>query len=88
VRPLTVAVLIDLPPERPYHQATLAAIAHAAAACEARASVVPTSTIGARAADELGDALVVGPGSPYRDAEAVLNVIASARARGVPLLGT
>jgi CTP synthase (UTP-ammonia lyase) len=46
------------------------------------------STIGARAADELGDALVVGPGSPYRDAEAVLNVIASARARGVPLLGT
>jgi CTP synthase (UTP-ammonia lyase) len=32
--------------------------------------------------------LVIGPGSPYRDAEAVLDAIRSARERGVPLVGT
>jgi CTP synthase (UTP-ammonia lyase) len=89
VRPLTVTVLMDLPPERPHHQATLAALAHAAAdVCAARTIVVPTDAIGGRTADALGDAVVVGPGSPYRDAVAVLDVIGSARERGVPLLGT
>lgn len=89
MRPLTVTVLMDLPPDRPYHQATLAALAHAAAAgWAARTTVVPTDAIGGRAADALGDAVVVGPGSPYRDAEAVFGVIGSARERGVPLLGT
>lgn len=89
MRPLTVTVLMDLPPERPYHQATLAALAHAApAGCAARTIVMPTDAIGGRTADALGDAVVVGPGSPYRDPEAVLDVIGSARERGVPLLGT
>jgi hypothetical protein len=89
VRPLTIAVLMDLPPERPYHQATLAALAHAAAiGCDMRTVVVPTDTIGGRTADALGEAVVVGPGSPYRDAEAVLDIIGSARAGGIPLVGT
>lgn len=86
---MTIAVLMDLPPERPYHQATLAAVAHAAVGgCDARTVLVPTDSIGGRTADALGDAVVVGPGSPYRDAEAVLDVIRSARERGVPLVGT
>jgi CTP synthase (UTP-ammonia lyase) len=89
VQPLTIVVLMDLPPERPYHQATLAAVGHAASVgCDARTVVVPTDAIGGRTADALGDAVVVGPGSPYRDAEAVLDVIGSARTRGVPLVGT
>jgi hypothetical protein len=81
----TIAVLIDLPPEQRYHRATLAALGHAGAA---RVVVVPTDTIQGRAADALGDAVVVGPGSPYRDAEAAHDVIRSARELGVPLIGT
>jgi CTP synthase (UTP-ammonia lyase) len=80
---------MDLRPDEPYHQATLAALAHAGAvSCALRTIVVPTDTIGGRDADALGDAVVVGPGSPYREAEAVLDVIRSARERGVPLVGT
>lgn len=90
MRPITVAVLMDLRPDEPYHQATLAALAHAGAVrrCALRAIVVPTDVIGGRDADALGDAVVVGPGSPYREAEAVIDVIRSARERGVPLVGT
>jgi hypothetical protein len=80
---------MDLPPERPYHRATVAAVEHAmSAGGAARTVVVRTDTIGGRTADALGDAVVVGPGSPYRDAEAVHDVIGSARERGVPLVGT
>jgi hypothetical protein len=81
----TVAVLMDLPPEHRYHRATVAALGRAG---PARVSVVPTDTIRGRGADALGDAVVVGPGSPYSDAGAVLDVIRSARERGVPLIGT
>ena len=34
------------------------------------------------------DGFLVAPASPYRDTSAVLEVIRSARERGVPLLGT
>ena len=89
MRPITVAVLMDLRPDEHYHRATLDALAHAGAASYAlRTVVVPTDTIGGRSAHALGDAVVVGPGSPYRDADAVLEVITSARERGVPLVGT
>lgn len=88
MRPRSVAVLIDLPSDHPYHRATLAALAHAAAGLNMRSIVVPTDAITGRSADELGDAVVVGPGSPYRDPEAVHAVIRSARERGVPLVGT
>lgn len=89
MRPLTVAVLMDLPHDHAYHRATLAALEHAAAAgSQMRSVVVATDTIRGRAADSLGDAIVIGPGSPYRDADAVIDAIASARERGVPLVGT
>jgi CTP synthase (UTP-ammonia lyase) len=80
---------MDLPLMQPYHQATLAALAHAAAVVpDVRTVVVPTDTIGRRKADALGEGVIVGPGSPYRDFEAVLDVIGSARTRGIPLVGT
>ena len=84
----TVAVLMDLPPDHPYHRATLAALDHAASGSPVRSVVVPTDSIGGRTARSLGEAVVVGPGSPYVDADAVLEVIASAREQGVPLVGT
>ncbi len=89
MRRLTIALLMDLPPQHAYHRATLAAIAHAAATVSGvRAVVVPTDTIGGRSADGLGDGVVVGPGSPYREPDAALDVIGSAREGGVPLVGT
>jgi CTP synthase (UTP-ammonia lyase) len=88
---LTVSVLMDLTPDRRYHAATLAALSHASeqVATRVEVRVVPTDTI--RDVDQLaapGSAVVVGPGSPYRDPEAVHGVIRAARERGVPLVGT
>ena len=91
MRALVVTVLIDLPPNKQYHTATVAALRHAS---EHRATpieirVVPTDRIGD--IDLLatpGSAVVVGPGSPYRDPEAVHAVVRTARERGVPLVGT
>jgi CTP synthase (UTP-ammonia lyase) len=91
MRSLVVSVLIDLPPRHEYHAATLAALRHAsehiAAPIEIR--VVPTDTIGdIDLIAAPGSAVVVGPGSPYRDPEAVHAVVRAARERGVPLVGT
>jgi CTP synthase (UTP-ammonia lyase) len=88
---LTIGVLMDLAPEQAYHAATVAALRHAADALslDARIDVVRTDTL--RDRPDVATAytgLVIGPGSPYRDAEAVLDAIRSARERGVPLVGT
>jgi CTP synthase (UTP-ammonia lyase) len=51
--------------------------------------VVLTNTI--RDVDEIarpGSALVIGPGSPYRDQDAAHAVVRAARERDVPLVGT
>ena len=40
------------------------------------------------AIDTIGDAVVIGPGTPYNDPRAAEDVITSARARGVPLVAT
>jgi CTP synthase (UTP-ammonia lyase) len=86
---ITLAVLMDLPEGQPYYAATLAALDHAAQArsVDARVQVVRT--------DGLGDgrelpwsAVVIGPGSPYREPEAVLTAIRTAREQGIPLVGT
>jgi CTP synthase (UTP-ammonia lyase) len=91
MRVLTIGVLMDLRPRQAYHAATLAALEHAAGALalDARIDVVGTDTL--RDHPDVAAAyagLVIGPGSPYRDAEAVLDAIRSARERGVPLVGT
>ena len=36
----------------------------------------------------LGNGVVIGPGSPYRDAAAAEEVIRTAREKGIPLVGT
>jgi CTP synthase (UTP-ammonia lyase) len=91
VRAVVVTVLIDLPANHRYHRATLAALAHAS---EDRripidVRVVPTDTIHdpSRIAAG-GSAVIVGPGSPYRDPEAAHEVVRKSRERNVPLVGT
>ena len=81
----TITVLMDRPPEQAYHGATVAALEHAAAALDRAVDVrvVTTDAIGT-----LGDGVVIGPGSPYREPMAVESVIRQARERGLPLVGT
>jgi CTP synthase (UTP-ammonia lyase) len=90
VRAPMVTVLMDLRTEQAYHVATLAALEHAAAGVglEAHVSVVRTDTIDRALVACPGDAVVVGPGSPYRNPDGVHDVVRSAREHGVPLLGT
>lgn len=85
---LDIAVLIDLPENQPYFVATLAAIEHAAAASgvAARGCVVRTDRLNGRLSDYA--AVVVGPGSPYREPEAAIAAIRTAREQGIPLVGT
>lgn len=81
----TITVLIDLPAAHAYHRATVDAIGHAADALGAGVSldVVRTDALG-----PLGHGVVIGPGSPYRDPQAVESVIRAAREQGIPLVGT
>ena len=91
MRPAVVSVLIDLPAAHRYHVATLEALGHAAAelGIPIDLRVVPTDTIRdpSRIAMQ-GSAVVIGPGSPYRDQEAAHAVVREARERNVPLVGT
>ncbi len=90
MRPV-VTVLIDLPADHPYHRATLVALGHASEhrRIPIEIQVVPTDTIhdAARLATD-GSAVIIGPGSPYRDPDAAHAVVREARERGVPLVGT
>lgn len=89
---VTVSLLIDLPPDHAYHRASVAALRHAAnhLALPTEIRVVPTDTIGS--ARELvarpGSAMFVGPGTPYRDPDAVHACIAAARESGAALVAT
>ena len=84
VRRLTV--LLDSDPADRFHRATLAALRHAI-----DASAIPDTTVDIMRTDEigvLGDGVVIGPGSPYRDARAAEHVVHTAREQGIPLVGT
>jgi CTP synthase (UTP-ammonia lyase) len=83
-----VAVLIDRRVAGPFADATIQALHHAADHLDlyVRVREVPTATIDRSVLASAG--VVVGPGSPYDDPEAVLDAIGSARERGVPLVGT
>ena len=87
---LPVSVILDSALTQPYHVATLAALAHAAEALSVTLDirVTPSDTLDSGAPVESYAAIVVGPGSPYRNPEAVLATIRAARERGVPLVGT
>jgi len=86
---LSIAVVLDSAPTHPYHMATLAAIGHAAEALSLSPDirVTPSDTLADPAAVESFAAVVIGPGSPYRDPEAVLATIRAARERGVHASG-
>lgn len=82
---------MDLPAEHRYGNATVTALDDACRFLDVALDVrvVTTDSIGDEAAfvSHLS-AVVVGPGSPYREPEAVLAVIREARERQVPLVGT
>ena len=88
----TINILMDLPAGQAYHSATVRGLEQAAAsrglAERVDLRVVPTATIDRALTEEPGDGVVVGPGSPYDSPEKVLDVIRTARERGVPLVGT
>jgi len=86
----SIRVLMDLPPSQRYAAATLAALDHAAVGLglDVDVRVLSTDTLHDQAEVLSSSAIVVGPGSPYRDPEAVLTSIRLARERGIPLVGT
>ena len=91
MRGVVVNLLIDYPPEHPYHRASVAALQDASAqtGVEADVRIVPTDTIDS--VDRLtsrASAVFIGPGTPYRKPDAADAVIRSARERGVPLVAT
>ncbi|HXN01921.1 MAG TPA: hypothetical protein VN973_08545 [Candidatus Dormibacteraeota bacterium] len=85
-----ITVLIDLAPDHAYYVATLAALDHASRSLNTAVEVriVPTDTITSQLIGNPGAAVVVGPGSPYRNREGALDIIRSAREKGIPLVGT
>jgi CTP synthase (UTP-ammonia lyase) len=88
-----IGVIADYDPRSPYHPATTAAIEHAAAALGLEAVVewIPTPRLTEPDADRLlagFDALLAGPGSPYRSFDGALRGIRFARERGKPFAGT
>ena len=86
---MRVALLIDSPPDAPFHRATIEALEHAAASVGANLDLAVHSTdaVPPEVATAV-DGVVIGPGSPYRDHTAVWSVVRSARERGVPLVAT
>lgn len=90
MRPPVISVLMDLAPGHQYRSATLTALEHALERQRAHVEVrvVPTETIDRSVVADPGTAVVIGPGSPYRNPEGVLEVVRSARGRGIPLVAT
>lgn len=67
---------------------TVAALGHAVDACGIDVQVDWVETADLRGSAAAADGVLVGPGSPYADMEAVLARIRRARTEGVPLLAT
>jgi len=91
VRAVVVTVLIDLPASHRFHRATLAALGHASEerGIPIEIRVMPTDTIrDASSVVAVTSAIVIGPGSPYRDPEAAHAIVREARERDIPLVGT
>ncbi len=71
-----------------YGPQTLDALGHAADAAGVAVNIDWVETAKLRAYECDADGILVGPGSPYDDMEAVLGLIRRARTEGLPLLGT
>jgi hypothetical protein len=83
----TITVLIDSPSTARYHAATVTALGHAIGERDDRDSFT-VDVVRTDAIHSIGDAVVIGPGTPYNDPRAAEEVITSARERGVPLVAT
>jgi CTP synthase (UTP-ammonia lyase) len=89
---LSIAIVADYDPALPSHDATDAALRHAAHAIGVNFSAqwLPTDILEASPAAALKYArgIMIGPGSPYVSMQGALNAIQIARESGRPLLGT
>jgi CTP synthase (UTP-ammonia lyase) len=85
-----LSIVLDSPPTAPYHVATVKAVVHAVEAenVELEMRVVRTPDINAAFLARPGDAVLIGPGSPYDVPLATDELIRTARERGLPLVGT
>ncbi|MDH3704993.1 MAG: hypothetical protein OES57_02950 [Acidimicrobiia bacterium] len=82
-----IAVVMDGGPERA--ETTVDALGHAAAHVGVGLDTTVVATDHLHRFDVAGaDGVVIGPGSPYRRMDLVLETIRSAREKGVPLVGT
>jgi CTP synthase (UTP-ammonia lyase) len=91
VRSLLVNVLMDLPPTHRSHVATMSAVHHAAyhVGLPIAVNLIRTDEVGdINQITKPGSAVIIGPGSPYRNRESVHEVVRAARERGIPLVGT
>ena len=91
-RVLSIAIVADYDPRLPSHDATDAALRHAAHALGVNFSAewIPTDILEANASNALKYArgIFIGPGSPYVSMQGALNAIRIARESRRPLLGT
>ena len=85
--PKILTVVLDSPPTAPYHLATVEALRHAIdhAHADIELRVVRTPDIDLAVP---GDAVVIGPGSPYDKPFAAEELIRTAREQGLPLVAT
>lgn len=90
---IRIGIIGDFDPEFRSHEATNAAISHAAAALSIHTKVRWLHTTGlsgsdARAVLEQFDGLWAAPGSPYKNMEGALAAIRFAREQDRPFIGT
>jgi CTP synthase (UTP-ammonia lyase) len=85
-----IDVVFDVAEDGRYFRPTVEAVEHAATrrGVELDLRVTRTDTIDANYIENLPSAVVLGPGTPYLRPEQAEAVVASARERGVPLVGT
>ena len=84
-----IAILGDYRPENPTHSATNSALKHSAdrAGVELVSQWVGTEQVSQAVLDHFG-AVLIAPGSPYKDPENALAAIRFAREQRIPCLGT
>lgn len=85
----SIAILGEFDPRNATHVATNDSIAHSSSALRLDADFewIATDRLD-ESLFERADAILVAPGSPYKDMERTLDAIRTARERGVPCLGT
>jgi CTP synthase (UTP-ammonia lyase) len=88
-----IAIVADYDPDNPTHLATQDAIAHSAASIGVQTDCrwVATDELGQNVvASQLSEynAIFIGPASPYRNKEAVIQAIQYGRENRIPLIGT